>query len=532
MLGMTLPGGAAYATPRRGGTLKLGLAGGHTTDTMDPLTTLDNVQVILCWATYNNLVELNEKREAIPELAESWEAEPGAKVWHFNLRKDAEFHNGKSLDADDVIYSLNRHRGPDTKSGSAGLMKSITDIKKTSKHQVRVELAGGNADLPYVFSAFHLCITPAEYSDWANPVGTGPYRMTAYEAGVRGAGERDPNYWKEGRAHVDSYEVTAINDETARMNALRSGEVHVASLVSTRLAAKLDAEPGISVVRSPGPQHYTMPMDVRAAPFSDNHVRMALKHSIDREGVLNSIASGYGSLGNDHPIGPSDPFYNHELPIRPYDPDKAKWHLKQAGMDSLSVDLSASEAAGPGGLDLALLLQESAKASGIAINLVREAGGRLLGERVAQEALHGVLLERARDHRHDAHARLLVRVRLERDPLPARRLRRPAGRGACLARLRQAPRDLLGAAADAERGGRKHHSDFQRLPRRLLDLGRRRCARRGPGDGGRPPDRALLAGSLIRRPAKARGPGTREVSGPECHGRFPRWRIDPTFSSS
>ena len=372
VLGMTLPGGAAYATPRRGGTLKLGLAGGHTTDTMDPLTTLDNVQVILCWATYNNLVELNEKREAIPELAESWEAEPGAKVWHFNLRKDAEFHNGKSLDADDVIYSLNRHRGPDTKSGSAGLMKSITDIKKTSKHQVRVELAGGNADLPYVFSAFHLCITPAEYSDWANPVGTGPYRMTAYEAGVRGAGERDPNYWKEGRAHVDSYEVTAINDETARMNALRSGEVHIASLVSTRLAAKLDAEPGIGVVRSPGPQHYTMPMDVRASPFSDNHVRMALKHSIDREGVLNSIASGYGSLGNDHPIGPSDPFYNHELPIRPYDPDKAKWHLKQAGMDSLSVDLSASEAAGPGGLDLALLLQESAKASGIAINLVRE----------------------------------------------------------------------------------------------------------------------------------------------------------------
>ena len=330
------------------------------------------MQVILCWATYSNLVELNDKREAIPELAESWEAEPGAKVWHFNLRKDAEFHNGKMLDADDVIYSLNRHRGPDTKSGSAGLMTSITDIKKTSNHQIRVELASGNADLPYIFSAFHLCITPADFSDWANPVGTGPYRLATYEAGVRATGERNPNYWKADRAHVDSYEVTSINDETARMSALRSGEVHIASLISTRLAAKLDAEPDISVVRSPGPQHYSMPMDVRAAPYSDNHVRQALKYSIDREGVLNAIASGYGSLGNDHPIGPSDPFYNHELPIRPYDPDKAKWHLQQAGMDSLNVDLSASEAAGPGGLDLALLLQESAKASGIAVNLVRE----------------------------------------------------------------------------------------------------------------------------------------------------------------
>ena len=250
-LGLALPSGAAHGAAKRGGTLKLGLAGGHTSDSMDPLTTVDNVQVILAWATYNNLVELDAKRVAVPELAESWEAEPGAKVWHFNLRKGAEFHNGKELDADDVIYSLNRHRGPDTKSGSAGLMKSITDIKKTSKHQIRVELAGGNADLPYIFSAFHLCIVPADFDDWANPVGTGAYRMVAYEAGVRGVGERNPNYWKAGRGHVDAYEVTTVNDETARLNALRSGDVHIISLVTSRLAANLDSEPNINVVRSP-----------------------------------------------------------------------------------------------------------------------------------------------------------------------------------------------------------------------------------------------------------------------------------------
>ena len=371
-LGLVFPSRAAYGAPKRGGTLKLGLAGGHTTDTMDPLTSVDNVQVILCWATYNNLVELNAKREAIPELAESWDAEPGAKVWHFNLRKDAEFHNGKALDADDVIYSLNRHRGPDTKSGSAGLMKSITDIKKTSKRQVRVELSGGNADLPYIFSAFHLCIVPADFDDWANPVGTGAYRLVSYEAGVRAAGERNPNYWKADRAHVDAYQVTAINDETARLNALRTDEVHISSLVTSRLAGKLDSEPDINVVRSPGPQHYSMPMDIRAAPYSDNHVRQALKYSIDRAEVLKRIASGYGSLGNDHPIGPSDPFYNHELPIRPHDLDKAKWHLQQAGMESLTVDLSTSEAAGPGGSDIAVLLKESAKSAGITVNVVQE----------------------------------------------------------------------------------------------------------------------------------------------------------------
>ena len=158
----------------------------------------------------------------------------------------------------------------------------------------------------------------------------------------------------------------------ARSGAADGLEVHVISLVTNRLAAKLDSEPNINVVRSPGPQHYSMPMDIRAAPYSDNHVRQALKYSIDREKVLKSVASGYGSLGNDHPIGPSDPFYNHELPIRAYDPDKAKWHLKQAGMESLAVDLRASEAAGPGGLDLAVLLKESARSAGITVDVIKE----------------------------------------------------------------------------------------------------------------------------------------------------------------
>ncbi len=94
VLGLGLPNRVAFGSPKRGGTLRLGVRGGSTTDSMDPLTTLDNVQVILCWATYNNLVELNGKGEAIPELAESWEAEPGAKVWYFNLRTDAEFLDG------------------------------------------------------------------------------------------------------------------------------------------------------------------------------------------------------------------------------------------------------------------------------------------------------------------------------------------------------------------------------------------------------------------------------------------------------
>ena len=86
-----------------------------------------------------------------------------------------------------------------------------------------------------------------------------------------------------------------------------------------------------------GNAHYTIPMDTRKAPFDDNNVRQALKYAINREEMVEKILFGYGSVGNDIPIGPGQLYYNTELEQKTYDPDKAKWHLKEAGMDSLSV---------------------------------------------------------------------------------------------------------------------------------------------------------------------------------------------------
>jgi len=107
-------------------------------------------------------------------------------------------------------------------------------------------------------------------------------------------------------------------------------------------------------------------------PYTDNNVRMALKLAVNREGMVKTILKGYGEVGNDHPISSVNRYQAANLEQRSYDPDKAKFYMKKAGMLDHTFNLHASEAAFSGAVDAAVLYQESAKAAGIKINVVRE----------------------------------------------------------------------------------------------------------------------------------------------------------------
>jgi len=127
----------------------------------------------------------------------------------------------------------------------------------------------------------------------------------------------------------------------------------------------------VRVEEETGFLHYTAPMNTTVAPFDNNDVRLALKYAVDREQLLEKILKGHGTLANDHPIAPSVP-YHADLEQRVYDPDKAKFHLKKAGLDRLEIDFSAADAAFAGAVDGAVLMKEHAAAAGIDINIVRE----------------------------------------------------------------------------------------------------------------------------------------------------------------
>jgi peptide/nickel transport system substrate-binding protein len=365
---------AHAATPKRGGRVRLGSAGGSTTDSMEPGTLSHTMPQFISQSMRNQLVEINYRGEPVPELAESWEASPDAAKWTFKLRKGVEFHNGKTMDAEDVIYSFNEHRGPDTKSAAKGIAEPIKDIKADGKYTVIFTLEEGNADFPFIASDYHIPIVPkgTKGKEYEKGMGTGPFSMMTFEPGVRFFGKRNPNYFKSGLPYFDEVEIIGISDTTARTNALKTGQIDVMNRCEPKTLHLLERSPGIQILKLEGARHYTIPMLTTIKPYDNNDVRLGLKYAIDREQMVKTILRGYGYVGNDHPIPRIDRYYASELPQRKFDPDKAKFHIKKAGMLGHTFKLHAADAAFPGAVDASVLIAESAKKAGIKIKVVRE----------------------------------------------------------------------------------------------------------------------------------------------------------------
>ena len=131
------------ATPKRGGRLKMAYSQGTVNETFEQTKMTTVIDANRSWGCYNGLARVTRSLEAEPMLAESWETKPGAKEWTFKLREGVEFHNGKTLDAQDVIASLSRHLGPDSQSPAKPLLEDIVDMKADGKYRVNVTLKGG-----------------------------------------------------------------------------------------------------------------------------------------------------------------------------------------------------------------------------------------------------------------------------------------------------------------------------------------------------------------------------------------------------
>ena len=362
------------ATPKKGGKFVMGLGYGSTTDTLVPGQDENGFVGSISLGFRNQLTEVDNNGKTIPELAESFEASADAKTWIFKLRQGVEFHNGKTMTADDVIPSFNHHRGEDTQSAGKAFLTTVTSITKKGKYEVEFKLEEGNADFPSIVSSGQFPIVPANDGvlDWQSYVGTGGYTLENFEPGVRASFKRAPNYFKSGRAHFDEVEMISLLDTTARQNAAMNGDVHSISRVDPKTVHLMARVSSLKIIEVTGTLHYTFPMRVDAAPFDNNDLRMAVKLSVDREQLVQKILLNHGALGNDHPISTANPYHNGDLPQRSYDPDKARYHLKKAGMEGITLDLSTSDAAFAGAVDAALLMKDSAAKAGLNINVMRE----------------------------------------------------------------------------------------------------------------------------------------------------------------
>ena len=357
-------------TPVKGGALTVALAGGATTDVFDPaLCTQDTC------ATVNNmwgstLIRESADGKPLPLLAESWESPDGARSWRFNLRRGAEFHNGRTVTAEDVAATLRRHSDKDSKSGALGILTDVESVRADGKNTVVVSLKSVNPDFPLLMADYHLIIQP-DGGGGNESIGAGPYKVEEAEHGVRYLLRKDANHFDPDMGHVETIEVLVINDDTARVSAVQTGQAHMTHRVPPKVAKLLARNPDIEIKNISGRAHYVFPMHCDAPPFDDNNLRMALKLAVNRTEMVEKILLGYGGVGNDFPINAAYGLFPADIPQREYDPKEAASRYKKSG-HSGPIVLRVAENAFPAAVDAAALYKQSAAAAGIEIEIKRE----------------------------------------------------------------------------------------------------------------------------------------------------------------
>ena len=364
--------GVAAQTPKRGGTFRLGSFDGNTSDTHDPGTYVSFNTIQLAFTHRSYLTEVRSDNTLGPDLATSWSATPDAAEWTFELTKDAVFHSGKKFTADDAIATINHHRGENSTSAVTALFGGVTEVVKNNDYSITCKLNAGNADFPWLFTDYHTAVCPANADgtiNWQSGDGCGPYKLTHNEFGVSHNLVRHDGWHGEG-AYFDKIEVSVLNDPNARQTALVTGEVDSISSLELKTLSLLKRNKNIEIDNVPSGAAITIPMHTDKAPFDNLDVRLALKYACNRQELIDKIAFGAASIGNDVHVSPNMPYYA-ELEQRPYDPEKAKFHLKKAGMEKLSISLASADSVYSGAVDLCVLYAEHAKAAGIDIKVDR-----------------------------------------------------------------------------------------------------------------------------------------------------------------
>jgi peptide/nickel transport system substrate-binding protein len=353
---------ALAATPVKGGFIKAAGFSTSTADTLDPAKASNATDYVRCCAFYNRLTFLDGQGQTQMELAESIES-ADAKAWTVKLRKGVTFHDGKSLTADDVVFSLKRHLDPAVGSKVNALAKQITDAKKINDTTVEITLESANADLPTILAMHHFMIVANGTTDFSKGNGTGPFICKEFQPGVRSMASRNENYWKDNGPYLDSFEFFAISDESARMNAVLSGDIQLAANLNPRSLRVLENNTAAKLFISKLGTYTNLNVRLDMAPGNKAGVVEAFKYLTNREVIQKSVLRGLAEIANDHPVPNTNKYFNAELKQREYDPGRAKSLLEKAGVLGQEIHITAAEAASSS-LDYAMVLQQAASSIG------------------------------------------------------------------------------------------------------------------------------------------------------------------------
>jgi ABC-type transport system substrate-binding protein len=326
--------------PRYGGTLRVAQESDMTG--FDPHWS-PGIQVwYMVGNLFNSLVTIDEHLNYIPELAESWEVQDNGKVYVFRLRQGVKFHDGTDFDAAAVAWNFHHIMDPETKAFARPFFEVIEAVEPLDAHTVKFTLKYPTQTfLPTlaVYRVGFLIKSPTAYQKWGkkeahlHPTGTGAFKLARWETNQLIVLEKNPDYFKPGLPYVDRIEYKIIKEGVTRATALRTGEVDFVNYVPKEAVERLSKDAKIRLFKGLDLQHINIPFNNSKKPFDDVRVRQALGgYGIDRHAIAKIAMVGLGkALWSFVPPGAKDHIDFEEQ--FPYNPEKAKALLKEAGFD-------------------------------------------------------------------------------------------------------------------------------------------------------------------------------------------------------
>ncbi|GJF34677.1 ABC transporter substrate-binding protein [Kitasatospora sp. NE20-6] len=354
-------------TPKSGGKLRAVFAGGGTNETLDPHLSNLFVDAARAKALFDKLADSGTDLAAVPRLAESWEPNETLDTWTVRLR-EATFHNGRPVTAEDVLHSYRRIADPKRAFRAKASLEPIdlTASRPVDASTVEFRLKRPYAEFPNVLAAFGAYIVPNGADVFTEPVGSGPFRYVSFKPGSSLLVKRNPAYW-EGAPHLDELEILIADEESARINALLGGQADYAHELNPATARAHEGKGKIEIIRLHHSAMQGFVMKTDRAPFDDKRVRQAFFLIADRKELVDGALSGAGEIANDL-FGKGAQYYPADLPQRSQDLERAKALLREAGADNLKVTLDTSPVAA-GFVEAAGIFKEQAAKAGVTIEV-------------------------------------------------------------------------------------------------------------------------------------------------------------------
>ncbi|WP_439148777.1 ABC transporter substrate-binding protein [Sulfitobacter sp.] len=290
------------------------------------------IDSVLYSNVFEGLTRFMGDGSVVPGLAESWEVSEDGLTYTFKLHSGVTFHDGTTMDAEDVKFSLDRIGTEDSANAQKALFSAISEVTVIDPMTVEIKLSEPNGNMLFNLAWGDAVIVAPESIDNIKqlPIGTGAFKFTSWTQGDNIMIEKNPNYWG-APAALEKATFKFISDPTAAFASMMAEDVDVfVGFPAPENLPQFEADPRFQVLVGSTEGETILAMNNKQAPFDNVMVRQAVTHAINRQAIIDGAMFGYGTPIGTH-FAPHNPAYVDETAMSAFDPEKSKALLAEAG---------------------------------------------------------------------------------------------------------------------------------------------------------------------------------------------------------